>query len=368
MIKRVLSLTSLSSRRVIAWGCGQTFLDCMKVKSLEFMAYVDSDVSKKSVCNRGVAHALERPSFVESMATDAVVIIYTPNFFTVKTSLEQYGFKHGKDFFYFLDFIEYSAVFNSICREKEYAFLDRIIQPSDVCFDIGANVGLYACKLANLSGYVGLNNGCHDACSVFAFEPIPTNYSTLTYHRDLLGISNLCLVNKAVTERSGMVIEMVMPYVNGIPMTGHSHIKGVQGQIGNTLNERSTVESSSFAFDSKLLVDTISVDAFSLDHKLTSLRYMKIDVEGAEDQVLYGAAATLKRFNPIVQVEIAFSSTERLQLLFKFMEALGYQLMYLGDNDFTLIHCSELLEGEKNYFFLHESHMKELREHVSNQT
>jgi len=43
--------------------------------------------------------------------------------------------------------------------------------------------------------------------------------------------------------------------------------------------------------------------------KLERLDYVKIDVEGAESQVLAGASETLKRFRPIVQLETEILDT-----------------------------------------------------------
>jgi hypothetical protein len=43
-------------------------------------------------------------------------------------------------------------------------------------------------------------------------------------------------------------------------------------------------------------------DVFPLE-QLDRLDYVKIDVEGAEAQVLAGALATLKKYRPIVQME-----------------------------------------------------------------
>jgi hypothetical protein len=58
--------------------------------------------------------------------------------------------------------------------------------------------------------------------------------------------------------------------------------------------------------------DSISVLSVSLDdlcawERIARLDYLKIDAEGAEDLILDGGAASIERFRPIIQVEVAIT-------------------------------------------------------------
>ncbi|MDH3224245.1 MAG: FkbM family methyltransferase [Gemmatimonadota bacterium] len=57
-------------------------------------------------------------------------------------------------------------IFFGIFEQKEIALVKGLVGRGDVCLDVGANVGFYACHLGRLVGSTG---------KVFAFEPEPRN-------------------------------------------------------------------------------------------------------------------------------------------------------------------------------------------------
>lgn len=123
-----------------------------------------------------------------------------------------------------------------------------------VCFDIGANVGMYTLLFARQSP------------KVVAFEPLPRNVGYLDRVVRLNHLNNVLIVPWAVTERSG---------VGRFALAGDSSLGHLAGN-----GEQPAALTSCDEF----------VERFGLTPDL-----IKIDVEGEEAAVLRGARQTLTR-------------------------------------------------------------------------
>ena len=69
----------------------------------------------------------------------------------------------------------------------------RIIQPRDICWDIGANIGFYTCFLAAQVEETG---------AVVAFEPAARTYGYLHENVSLNGFRNVTVVNKGIGDKA----------------------------------------------------------------------------------------------------------------------------------------------------------------------
>jgi FkbM family methyltransferase len=73
---------------------------------------------------------------------------------------------------------------------------------------------------------------------------------------------------------------------------------------------------------------SMTIDSLSL----VKCDFMKIDVEGAEFEVLAGAKETIKKFNPVIIVE-TWKNKGNIVKLNTFCNEYGYSLIYIkGDN------------------------------------
>lgn len=79
---------------------------------------------------------------------------------------------------------------------EETAIIKLVVNLGDVVVDIGSHIGYYTLLLSGLVGSTG---------KVYAFEPDPKNYSLLRMNVDINGIKNVVTVNKAITDRKGLV-------------------------------------------------------------------------------------------------------------------------------------------------------------------
>lgn len=146
--------------------------------------------------------------------------------------------------------------------EKQHAIADRL-NDGDVFFDVGANVGFYTLLAAKYVGATG---------QVVAFEPFPGNVSFLQRHMTLNHLENVELFEAAVSDQAG----------TGKFSPGPD---GCTGRLGG---------------DGQLAVELVTLDDLTVSGRIPFPDVIKIDVEGAEFQVLKGAAKLLSDRHPVV--------------------------------------------------------------------
>ncbi|MEM4035811.1 MAG: FkbM family methyltransferase [Fervidicoccaceae archaeon] len=156
-----------------------------------------------------------------------------------------------------------------------------------VFVDVGAHVGKYTVPVAKIVGDEGL---------VVAVEPHPENYETLVENIELNGLSNVVALNIAAWSGEGALKLFIGD------SGGHHSLKVNRG-LGS-------VEVRARALDDVL--DELGVERVDC---------VKIDVEGAELEVLKGLVKTLERFRPTVIVEAW--EPERIR---EFAEERGYAM------------------------------------------
>ena len=150
--------------------------------------------------------------------------------------------------------------------------LSRVVACGDWVIDVGANVGFYTKRLAELVGPEG---------RVLAFEPVPETFVLLANNLESCRLFNVTLFNAAVSETTGVAGMSIPEYSD----TGLRNF--YQAHLSN-------------AADSELKILTVSLDAL---HIPTTVRLIKIDAEGHEFSVLKGMRKTLLRDRPILIVE-----------------------------------------------------------------
>lgn len=152
-------------------------------------------------------------------------------------------------------------------------WLERVVAPGDVLYDVGANVGAYS-LVAAIS---------HDReVKVFAFEPSFVTYAALC--RNILeNECDKCITPMpvALTEHRGNTVFKYRSLVSG----AIEHAVGGRSLYTKGFKERKPV------YQQRML--GIPLDSLIQDFQLDPPDHIKLDVDGAELQVLRGAAATL---------------------------------------------------------------------------
>jgi FkbM family methyltransferase len=175
-------------------------------------------------------------------------------------------------------------------QEYEYHILDRLVRPKDWVLDIGANFGVYTARFSQLVGPAG---------RVIAMEPVHQTFDILTALVRELPLRNVTLLNVACFEKSCV-----------LPLRIPPGDFGMENLYESALDPNATGPAAL----------CLSVDALQLPERVA---LAKIDVEGAELQVLRGMTATLARDRPILIVEWS----PGMEKLIEFLEQFGYKVL-----------------------------------------
>lgn len=174
---------------------------------------------------------------------------------------------------------------------KKRLVFERVITEESVVFDIGAHVGFYTLLAAVLVGSKG---------HVFAFEPVPRNLLYLREHLRLNRITNVTVVEAAVLDHGGMVF----------------FEEGSSSSVGH------------IASRGKVQVKAVRLDELMARGELPVPTHMKIDVEGCETQVLFGAKLLLMSSHPTLFLATHGENIHRQCC--QFLSELGYRLHPIG--------------------------------------
>lgn len=157
------------------------------------------------------------------------------------------------------------------------------LSPGGVFVDIGANVGFFTVIAARIVGPTGM---------VYAFEPVRCNTEIIHKNIKLNGFINALVTEKAVADREGPGTLVLADYAGGAAL---DFVDAPPDVAGSTV------------------VDIITLDSFLGQEECRPPTLVKIDVEGAELEVLKGMAGTLKVARPVVIVEVDDSNEEGLR-------------------------------------------------------
>ena len=163
----------------------------------------------------------------------------------------------------------------------------RALRSGDVVFDVGANVGFYTLLAARRVGPQG---------RVVAFEPLASNVRFVQRHLRLNHIDNAQIVEAAVGSHNGPALFE----------THHSNAMGRVSDRGSTI------------------IEQVSLDALSDSRTIPDPALMKIDVEGAELNVLEGASRMLTRARP--SIFLATHGVDIHRACCDFLRRVGYDL------------------------------------------
>jgi FkbM family methyltransferase len=192
-----------------------------------------------------------------------------------------------------------------ISPEPEYALLPHLVRSGDWAVDIGANVGHYTARLSELVGPEG---------RVIAFEPVPETFALLAANLQARGLTNVTLVNCAVSDMTGTVGMTIPVFDTGLKNLYEAHIAA--------------------SSNCPLHVLAICLDDFHLSHRISLI---KIDAERHEAFVLRGLQSILLRDRPTLIIETSADVIRRQ------MNELGYVVRKLpGSPNLLFVHSHDV--------------------------
>lgn len=184
-----------------------------------------------------------------------------------------------------------------------------------ISIDIGANVGKYSIILGKNGGKKG---------KIIAIEPEKKNFEMLKYNIRLNGLKNIIVINRACSSKS----EKRKFFLSENGIGTHSLYKTQKNKI--FLTEK-FIEINTIKLDDLIFKDLRK----KIDKKIS---FIKIDVEGAEAEVLNGAKETLKKFHPKILVEAW--DEEALKKIEKILFPFGYEKIMVNSENYLFIRDS----------------------------
>jgi len=186
--------------------------------------------------------------------------------------------------------------------DRDYAVFRAIASGKGCGFDVGANVGLASLIMLSQmhsEGRLYAFEASEDACRQ-AHENLRLNHA----------LDKVYIINTLVTEQAGDICEFYWDFSSG----GASVIPGY---LGHNFPIRKS---------------TLSLDAFCA-RQAVKPEFIKIDVEGAEFQVLRGAVKVMYEAQPVIMVELHswkdFTVTQNATNILPMIHETGYKMVYL---------------------------------------
>jgi len=155
-----------------------------------------------------------------------------------------------------------------VTAEGEMRFLQKLLKPGDLTVDVGANLGNYTYALHRITG------------NVLAIEPHPR----LAKFIQALRYPGARVLSIALSSKDG-VTDLHVPHFR----SGH-----VLGSLKQDVAQSASLQLEHYR------IATRRLDGLSLK----PVSFIKIDVEGSEEEVLDGAGATIARDMPMLLIEI----------------------------------------------------------------
>jgi FkbM family methyltransferase len=203
------------------------------------------------------------------------------------------------------DYVQQQIYFLGVYEPQlSHAFV-RVLRPGMVVVDAGANVGQHTLLASTAVGEGG---------AVHSFEPVPQIFENLSRHVAMNGLRNVHLNRIALwCEETELAL--------GLP-AGHD---GNRGAYSIRAAER---ESTAVA------APAIRLDTYIAAQKLGRVDVIKMDVEGAEPFAIRGARETLRRFSPLIFIEVYREGLTGMgsspQALWDELASFGYRAWEIG--------------------------------------
>lgn len=169
--------------------------------------------------------------------------------------------------------------------------LASIVKEGMIAIDVGAHVGYYSLIMAKGVGPSG---------KVYSFEPRDLNRGFLKKHIRVNGVENVTVFSKCVGDREGKV----------------------------SFETRTGTGTGHLSEEGDVTVEMTTLDGAIKEGLLQAPDLLKIDVEGAEVQVLRGATETIRNAKPIMVLAVHSEALERECR--EILEPIGYVFEDLG--------------------------------------
>jgi FkbM family methyltransferase len=188
-----------------------------------------------------------------------------------------------------------------------------------VVWDVGAHIGYHSLMLAKMVGDTG---------QVIAFEPNPYNISRFNMHLEKNPelASRITLNSLAISNKDGEAQFEFSPSID-IGTSSGSHLKGASTPYAEEI----------YKDFGRMMVNVAQIDTLVADMKTSPPSVIKVDVEGAECELLEGARNVLQTHRPILFIEI--HSAANVFHVQNFLNEMGYRISLIEDAHESPMRC-----------------------------
>ena len=197
------------------------------------------------------------------------------------------------------------------------------LKPDSVYYDIGSNIGFHA-----LTANRVISTG-----KIYAFEPMPAVRAIFEKH---ISLNNKLIISNSIK---------IFPIAISNKEQQVEFSNDIAHRDGNTYIEESYIFSGT---EKKITVQCQSIDGL-MQQGYDKPDIIKIDVEGAEYDVLTGAKNTLQLYRPNILLATHDCHLPGVQeKCVHFLEQLGYRLQHTGKHN-------KYMDGLDDYIAVHKS-------------
>lgn len=213
----------------------------------------------------------------------------------------------------------------------------RLVQGGGAVLDVGANVGIFTLTAAKRT-----------AGEIHAFEPAPEAFRRLESNVRLNGFSNTVLNDFALADRPGhRALWVPRRRDRGAARINRGKASFYELDDGDGLAEQE-------------MVAVTTLDQYLATQGLSGVAVVKLDVEGAEIDVLEGARKTLADERPHLLLEVDGRHLRRagreVRALFDLLKPFGYEIAVIHDEGtFAPIAEAGELRGHTNLYCFHHA-------------
>ena len=204
------------------------------------------------------------------------------------------------------DHVQQQIYFFGAYEPIESSLFLSLMPEGGTVIDAGANVGFYTLMMANQVGPEG---------RVFAFEPVPRNFKALVanleLNRPLSQVRAECLALWSREE----VLELNL---------AKDHLNNCGGFSAGSVEGTSE----------KVRCQAVSLESYFQKESLARWDGLKIDIEGAELFAFKGMFELLKKYEPVILLEICITTCKAFDYhpreILQLLQPLGYRIYRIG--------------------------------------
>ncbi|BAY09040.1 FkbM family methyltransferase [Calothrix sp. NIES-2098] len=198
-------------------------------------------------------------------------------------SRKKMSFANELEFYYISSPEETEYIYSEIFTEQQYLRHGIVINEGDCIFDVGANIGLFSLFVNSIQKQV----------KIYAFEPIEQTFFILKENTRLYNLDNVQLFNYGISsEDNPEKIFVFYPNMAGNSTTKPGDIIADADDVKEEINSEPIEDlfASFFQEEQQVKCEVKTLSSVINELGIDSIDLLKIDVEGAEYEVLQGIA------------------------------------------------------------------------------